>query len=144
MQEHNLTNSILQKGVASYKSVNVEDVEIVDFKVTPGSNKGDNFSCIMGAVEITAKVKGGQEEILNWMAKMMPQTEMKKEFIEDSKMFDKESIIYTDMIPTLNTFLSNREIRVPKLHYGSIQDGVSDNNIFGKWFHYDYTRDKHS
>jgi hypothetical protein len=48
-----------------------------------GSNKGDNFTCIVVAVKVKAKVGEKLHEELNYMAKVMPMNEYRASWLNE-------------------------------------------------------------
>ncbi len=70
LPEHRLTKANLAAAVRNYASV--ENAHIVDFNVSEGCGKDENFSCSLKAVNVEARVGGGDEiEEFNFMAKCL-------------------------------------------------------------------------
>lgn len=51
------------------KNQGTDDVQLVECKVTPGSEVGDNYSGMVTACDMTAKVKGVTKEF-HWIIKL--------------------------------------------------------------------------
>ena len=81
----NVSEVVLKKAVAS--DFGLEDhlhVTVLDMKVSLGAKKGDNFVCVMKAVEAKVLIKGEKEErTVHYMAKCMPTNELKASFIQE-------------------------------------------------------------
>jgi hypothetical protein len=79
---HRLTNTILSKAISKAMAVSEDEVKIVKFELTAGSNKGDNFMCVMKAVSIEAKVSGKSKQF-NLMAKCMPMNPIREKQLRE-------------------------------------------------------------
>jgi hypothetical protein len=79
---YQITNDHLSKAIATDKKCRVEEIVIEDISKTEGSNKGENFTCVLFAVEIKAKIKD-QSETLNYMIKCMPSNPFRAKFLTD-------------------------------------------------------------
>ena len=83
---HRLTKPILAASIARDLSVEADEVEVLSFEVSPGSKDGDNYSCVMKAVEVEAVVKD-KKISKRYMAKCYPMNEFRakslKEVISD-------------------------------------------------------------
>ena len=55
---HPITNSILEKAFRNKYEAHHSDVKIKSFEVTPGSNKGDNYACLIHKVQAEFTVRG--------------------------------------------------------------------------------------
>jgi hypothetical protein len=81
---YQITNALLAKSIATDKKCKVEDIVIEELSKSKGSNKGENFTSLLFAVDIKAKVKG-QSETFNYMIKCLPPNEVRaKELTEVS------------------------------------------------------------
>ncbi len=79
---HRLTGEILAKAIAKAASAEESGIEVLDFEVSAGSNKGDNFACVMKAVTVKAKVDGEEKEF-KFMTKAIPLHPMREKGIRE-------------------------------------------------------------
>jgi hypothetical protein len=73
---YQITNDLLAKSIANDKKCTVDNVFIIDFSKTKGSNIGENFTSLLFAVNVKAKVKG-QSETFNYMIKCLTSNELR-------------------------------------------------------------------
>ena len=66
-----ITDSILAKALAEKHEVHVKDVKVLGKEITAGSNKGDNYACIMYKVLARSEVRGERKED-RFMFKVFP------------------------------------------------------------------------
>ena len=59
-----------------------QNVTVKSFERSGGSNKGENFTCVMIAIEVTALVDG-QEKCFHYMAKCLPANAFRAKFITE-------------------------------------------------------------
>ena len=65
---------------------------MIEFNLEKGSNKGDNFTCTLVTVKVTARINKGQgqsEEVFNYMAKCVPGEKLKSEYVRKVSFFIK-------------------------------------------------------
>ena len=122
--EHRITSEILQKSIAAQFNVSVENVQISSFEVTDGSNKGDNFASSIKAVNGSATINKVQHQTFDYMAKCMPTDELSVSRLNDMRVMDKETVMYSKVIPSLNAIYGEEVIQAPKVYYSSIKNGV--------------------
>ena len=80
------------------KYENASKVEKLDYKLTPGSEKGDNYSGILIACDMTAVVDGVSKEF-NWIFKLPPTDKKRIEMFREMFVEFKEVGMYTRVIP---------------------------------------------
>ena len=59
-----------------------QNVTVLTFETSGGSNKGENFTCVMIAIEVKALVDG-QEKCFHYMAKCLPANAFRAKFITE-------------------------------------------------------------
>lgn len=69
-----ITTEIVRESLAQKFEVHIKDVEVLGFEVEAGIKPGENFSCVMKAVEAKALI-AGVEKKAGFMAKVMPISE---------------------------------------------------------------------
>ena len=77
---YQLTKENLARGIANHKNCGIEDVEIQEFSLRPGSKPGENYLCVMFAVDIEATVQG-KPETFYYMAKCLPANEFRAKYL---------------------------------------------------------------
>ena len=103
-EEKQITVEILEQVVAKYFSCNVPDVTIINYECSAGSNKGDNFTCVVIAVKVKAKVGDKLHEELSYMVKVMPNNEYRASWLNEVKHFAGRDFlpkIAAQLFPTL-------------------------------------------
>ncbi|CAG7838463.1 unnamed protein product [Allacma fusca] len=81
--------------------------EAVDsFQVTPGSNAGDGYACIIYSVDVIRK--GKPEEPIHLIVKCFPTHPGRQAWLTESNMFRKELLAYNILIPELLRFQTNK------------------------------------
>ncbi len=69
-----ITNGVLIATIADHFNIeNLQTIKINDFKLSEGSNKGDNYACVMKSVKVRFQVEDGQEKEAMYMVKCMPE-----------------------------------------------------------------------
>ena len=53
---HQITHEVLQRAIAIDRNCNFEDVKVQEISKSHGSNKGENFTCVLFALDIKAIV----------------------------------------------------------------------------------------
>ena len=84
---HKITNEILKKAIACEFSISEHEVNIERFQVSQGSNKGDNFLCVMKAVEVEAIVEEKKRKLF-YMAKCIPINAFRAKFLLEVRNFN--------------------------------------------------------
>jgi hypothetical protein len=79
---HRITIPMIQKALSSSLSVPNNDINVIDFEVSMGAEKGDNFACVMKAVTAMAKVNG-KEGTYHFMVKCTPLNEFRAQFLKE-------------------------------------------------------------
>ena len=79
---YQLTKENIAHGIANNKNCDVDDITILDFSTKAGSNKGENFTCIIYALDIKAIVKG-REESFYYIAKCLPANAFRSQWLKE-------------------------------------------------------------
>ena len=82
-EEKLITVDILEEVVAKDFGCQTSDVTIINYSCSAGSNKGDNFTCVVIAVKVKAKVLDKLHEGLQYMAKVMPANEYRASWLNE-------------------------------------------------------------
>ena len=95
--DHQITNKMLQEAISTELGKPINDITIESFRISEGSNKGDNYVCIMKAIEVNAKLAGEKESRkFNYMAKCAPINALETQFFTEVCMsiyqFTKQNI----------------------------------------------------
>ena len=68
-----ITKEVLIPSIANYFNIDdFQKIKVNDFKLSDGSNKGDNYACIMKSVEVSFEVNDHKKEV-TFMVKCMPE-----------------------------------------------------------------------
>ncbi|XP_037947060.1 uncharacterized protein LOC119678997 [Teleopsis dalmanni] len=98
-----LNNDFLQKVIENYEKT--KDVEVSNFKLTPGTVKGDHYASVMFRANVDYNLKGSQKT-KSVIIKTMPEVEgQKKELLKETHVFETEIKIYTEILPKFETVL---------------------------------------
>ena len=81
---HQITRENLALAISNQRQCSVEEVDIKDFSSKAGSNKGENFTCLIYAVEVDAVVKGKAEKF-HFIAKCLPGNAFRAQWINEVK-----------------------------------------------------------
>lgn len=75
----------LTKAIAAKLLCEPNDVLVVNYATSPGSNRGENFICVLFAVEVQAKIKGRRDDVetLHFMVKCLPVSEGRVKFANE-------------------------------------------------------------
>ena len=84
--KHRITEEVLKKAIASKYGKDESVISILDFDVTEGSNKGDNFACEMKAVKAKVNVDG-EEHVEDLMTKAFPFNEFRIKWLVEVPFF---------------------------------------------------------
>jgi hypothetical protein len=79
---HRVNDDMLVKALANELDVPHGDIKIKSFEVSGGSNKGDNFACVMKAVDFVAVVKG-KEQKHRYLVKSIPMNEFRAKWLNE-------------------------------------------------------------
>ncbi len=125
-----ITKEILAQGIADVLSIkDASKIKVESFEVSAGSKVGDNFACVMLAVEAKARVDGGPERTFPFMAKVTPMNPMREKWLKEGHIFDKECLVYGELMPALEKVMAKHNIEnsisIPKCHYASYDTQVS-------------------
>lgn len=102
-----------------------------------GSNHGDGFMATMVAVTIKGKrmVDLENEKKLSLMCKLLPDNKARREFFNSVIVFEREVVVYNDILPMFNKFQTERNISLkdgffeyPKC-YLAVADATKDHYV---------------
>ncbi|XP_037947070.1 uncharacterized protein LOC119679004 [Teleopsis dalmanni] len=100
-----LNNDFLKKVIENYEKT--KDVEVTNFKLTPGTVKGDHYASVMFRANVDYKIKGVRKS-KSLIIKTMPEVEgQKKEMLKDSHIFETEIKVYTEILPKFESVLNS-------------------------------------
>lgn len=125
-KKERVTKENLKLAVASERQVDSNDVTILDFETSPGSNIGDGFCCDILAVHGNAKIMD-EDVKFDYIAKCLPASAVRAELVKSSGIFQKEYEFYTVLLAKMfksRTDLNLAPIKAPKFYYGNNDDGV--------------------
>lgn len=126
--EEIVTEDVLREIINGYKS----ESRLVSWQAQPGSKIGDNYMSIMYALQLELEDKNGTGETLDVMLKTIPRNVFRQDMINDMKAFQKESLIYKDVLPIFVQVQQEHEIRDEDLFrawpkcYAAHVDGQTD------------------
>jgi hypothetical protein len=83
---YQINNESLTRAIVAQLGCKPSDVFITEFSSKPGSKIGENFTCILFAVEVKAQIKG-RYETFHFMVKCLPASEVRAKFITDVSIF---------------------------------------------------------
>ena len=99
-----LNKDFFGKILKSYEKT--ENLEVLKLEFAPGGAKNDHYASTMFKVTIDYHSEG-ETQNKNLLIKMMPEMDgVKKEFLKDSKLFETEISIYTEIIPKFEKILA--------------------------------------
>ena len=109
-EEKLITLDILEESVANDFGCDKVDVTIINFVCSAGSKKGDNFTCVVIAVKVKAKIREKLHEELNYMVKVMPVNEYRASWLLEVSLslsgFLLSEHLGTHQSPICNDFFS--------------------------------------
>jgi hypothetical protein len=79
---HRITADMLAKALANELHLAREETEIRSFEVSGGSDRSDNFACVMKTVDFVAVVKG-KEQGHNYLVKSVPVNEFRAKWLNE-------------------------------------------------------------
>ena len=79
---HQIQSEVLRKAISKDKGYPIESIKVGEIRKSEGSAKGENFTCVLFALEVEAEI-GGQNEKFHYMAKCLPANEYRQEFLKD-------------------------------------------------------------
>lgn len=69
-----VTKEVLIPSIANYFNIDdLQKIKVNDFKLSDGSNKGDNYACVMKSVKVSFEVNDDQKKEVTFMVKCMPE-----------------------------------------------------------------------
>ena len=98
---------------------------LTSWKIVDFTKKGDNYACVVTSVEVKYVMDGQSFDVV-YVVKLNPcrNFESMKEF--SSKIFEKESKFYLNLIPDMNSILKKigeKSLKFPRCVYASIEIG---------------------
>jgi len=106
---------------------------VVDFTVTEGSKKGDNYLGVMVAVEVTTLTKDGQKKKEHIIIKCYPLHPSRQEFNNSENIFYNELKVYEQWFPALNALKTQFMPNSPALPFPPFVGGEAiDFKAIGK------------
>ncbi|XP_037947068.1 uncharacterized protein LOC119679002 [Teleopsis dalmanni] len=98
-----LNNDFLKKVIENYEKT--KNVEVFNFKLTPGTAKGDHYGSVMFRANVDYTVQGSQKA-KSLIIKTTPELEgHKMEFLRETHVFETEIKIYTEILPKFESIL---------------------------------------
>ena len=83
-QGYQITHEVVQRAIAHDFDCNIENVKVESVKKSAGAGKGEGYTCVLFALDITATVNGN-EKSLQYMAKCLPAIEHRAKFVLEVK-----------------------------------------------------------
>lgn len=106
---------------------------VVDFIVTEGSNKGDNYMGVMVAVEVTTLDNNGQKRKEHIIIKCYPLHPTRQEFANAENVFYNELKVYEKWFPALIALKNRYMPNTPALPFPPFINGEAiDFKAIGK------------
>ena len=97
-QGYQITDEVIQKAIANDFNCNIESIKVENIKKSEGAGKGEGYTCVLFALDITATIEGNQTSI-QYMAKCLPAIEHRANFIREvSKVFEAISQFFTSQM----------------------------------------------
>jgi hypothetical protein len=84
-QGYQITHEVVQRAIANDFDCSIENVKVEDIKKSAGAGKGEGYTCVLFALDITASVNGS-EKSLHYMAKCLPAIEHRAKFVTEVKV----------------------------------------------------------
>ena len=84
-QGYQITHEVVQRAIANDFDCSIENVKVEDIKKSAGAGKGEGYTCVLFALDITATVNGN-EKSLQYMAKCLPAIEHRAKFVLEVKV----------------------------------------------------------
>ncbi|XP_055548805.1 uncharacterized protein LOC129732203 [Wyeomyia smithii] len=99
--------------------------DLSSLKIQAGSNKGDNYSCII----YRAQVKTGNKSTVSIIAKLPPQDETRRKQFFVRACFEREILMYSEVFPMMMEFQRSKGVdpnegfsHIPTYLQGSLTD----------------------
>ncbi|XP_037947059.1 uncharacterized protein LOC119678995 [Teleopsis dalmanni] len=97
-----LNNEFLRNVLQNCENV---DVEIINFKLTPGTMKGDHYASVMFRANVDYK-SHDLHKTKSLIIKTMPELEgLKKDMLTETHIFETEIAVYTKILPRFESIL---------------------------------------
>ncbi|GJQ69299.1 hypothetical protein Trydic_g6433 [Trypoxylus dichotomus] len=85
----------------------------INLKISPGSQKGDNYCGTLAQIEVQAKDTDGNQRVLKWISKSAPVEEAQRQTIKADALYEKEISVYEKIFPILHQFQTRKGIPSP-------------------------------
>ncbi|CRK88947.1 CLUMA_CG002639, isoform A [Clunio marinus] len=116
-----LDQSFFEKVIKKHE--NDPDGQVIDFKVVPGSQIGDNFASAVFRCSITYKSKYTKEpKVLSTFIKVQPQFPPEMSHFQNVTLFTNEIEMFSKVLPEIQslwTSINDKDILCPQLIYQS-------------------------
>ncbi|XP_075145403.1 uncharacterized protein LOC142220261 [Haematobia irritans] len=102
-----IDNEFLKKVLMHYE--NNEEVEIIQFEMSPASKKGDHYASIMFRCKVEYRLGCHSPALqISLIIKTLPveETSKKREFLMESSLFETEIIMYSEVLPKIEKILA--------------------------------------
>ena len=84
------------------------EAEVINFVITPGSNKAEHFASILFRCALTFSSKFHKNGNVSLIIKTMPHEEgFKKDMLEDAPVFKTEMKMYGEILPEIENLLKS-------------------------------------
>ena len=82
---YQISHELLQRAIAIDQNCNLEDVKVQTISKSTGSNKGENFTCVLFALQVEATLLKEEEQAktFHYMAKCLPANEHRAKFLTE-------------------------------------------------------------
>ncbi|CAD7091488.1 unnamed protein product [Hermetia illucens] len=107
-----LTREVFRKCLE--KDLNVDNIQIVHFEITPGSSPGDNYTSKIYRCKVLYNQPHTEDKTIYFLAKSMIVIHLSDEFSQ-SGITEREVNVYRDLLPKLSKFLGGT-IVAPKCY----------------------------
>lgn len=114
-----LNTELLRQVLAKYK--NTEELDVIDFKISPATKKGDHYASVMFRVAVDYTTEKGKD-FISLIVKTMPELDgFKKDQLGESHIFQTEIGMYTEILPKFEAVLreagDNTSLCVPCIYH---------------------------
>lgn len=114
-----LNTELLRQVLAKYK--NTEELDVIDFKISPATKKGDHYDSVMFRVAVDYTTEKGKD-FISLIVKTMPELDgFKKDQLGESHIFQTEIGMYTEILPKFEAVLreagDNTSLCVPCIYH---------------------------
>ena len=108
---HQINKVVLAKAIAQDRKCNTKDVKVEEISKSQGSNKGENFTCVLFALDIKASVSGNKPETFQYMAKCLPANEFRAKFLQEINGFSRECYVYDTLMKVYQSIRKENKLQ---------------------------------